>query len=412
MIRRRHVFYLEGYDPQGAVGYHALFAREWKRFRRLWPIEASHGDLVIDGDRLAHWDISATGPNWHVDTRYEFLRYEDVIGGQMAEPILRQMPRALGWIVGDIASGTMLRILRGAWRFALHLIFIQLLMLAWIAIAALAGWAASQGLGWLGGLAGPWRLALSIAVGLAVFLAMRPLADRWFVIQVTCGWPHLRRLARGAPTRFDAAIEAFATRIVAAVQAAEADEIVVVAHSGGGALAPILMARVLEIDPDVGRHGPALVVTTLGSIMPGLALHPRAARLREAVRRIAVEPSLTWIDVQARKDIMNFWEFDPVADVGVDAGPARCNPRIWAVRLRDMLAGERYARMRRSFFRLHFQYLMANDQRAPYDYLMMICGPAPFADWERLGAWTAVLAEDGAYVGGPDRPGAATADGA
>jgi hypothetical protein len=24
---------------------------------------------------------------------------------------------------------------------------------------------------------------------------------------------------------------------------------------------------------------------------------------------------------------------------------------------------------------------MANDRRAPYDYFLMVCGPAPFLDW-------------------------------
>jgi len=41
LIRRRHVFYVEGYDPQGAEGYYKLFERSWKRFLTIWPLTST-----------------------------------------------------------------------------------------------------------------------------------------------------------------------------------------------------------------------------------------------------------------------------------------------------------------------------------------------------------------------------------
>ena len=41
---------------------------------------------------------------------------------------------------------------------------------------------------------------------------------------------------------------------------------------------------------------------------------------------------------------MNFWDFDPVAGIGVEIGAARCNPLVWKLRLRDMLSDEFYKR--------------------------------------------------------------------
>ena len=86
------------------------------------------------------------------------------------------------------------------------------------------------------------------------------------------------------------------------------------------------------------------------------------------VARLAVEPSVTWIDSQSRKDVMNFWDFDPVEGLGVRVDGRRCNPLIWKVRFRDMLSPQFYWRIRFNFFRLHYQFIMANDRRAPYDY--------------------------------------------
>ena len=68
MIARRHVLYVEGYDPQGAEGYHNLFERSFKRFLKNWPIRTKVGALEIDSDDFAHWDIAADGPNWSVHT--------------------------------------------------------------------------------------------------------------------------------------------------------------------------------------------------------------------------------------------------------------------------------------------------------------------------------------------------------
>ena len=41
---------------------------------------------------------------------------------------------------------------------------------------------------------------------------------------------------------------------------------------------------------------------------------------------LAIEPSIDWIDCQARKDVMNFYQFDPIASHGIDVGAARRNP--------------------------------------------------------------------------------------
>ena len=142
-----------------------------------------------------------------------------------------------------------------------------------------------------------------------------------------------------------------------------------------------MVTRALDLDPDLGRHGPRVTLVTVGSLMPAFALHPAAERMRIAIRRLAREPAVRWVDCQARKDIMNFWDFDPVAGVGVEAGAARTNPMIWPVRLRDMLTDAAYDKVRGSQFRMHYQYVMANDRRAPYDYFMLVCGPVPATEW-------------------------------
>jgi hypothetical protein len=400
LIRRRHVLYVEGYDPQGAEGYYNIFQRSWKRFLKIWPLKTNVGPLEIDSEFLAHWEIETAAPNWQVHTRYEFLRQEQFIRANMAEPMLRQVRRALCWTADYLFSGAMVRVFRASWRYGLALLHFQMLMIYWLLLSAAAGaivgFLLAHLLGW------PTLLCAGIGVAAAVacFWLLRPIADRWYVVQINSHWPYLCEFARGEPTCFDPAINAGAERLIAVARANAAEEIVVVGHSGGGVIAPAVMARALELDPNVGRHGPRVILMTLGSIMPGAGLHPKAKRLRAVIERIAVEPSVLWIDAQSTKDVLNFENFDPVAGIGIDAGPRRCNPLTWQVRFRDMLSEAFYVTLRWNFFRLHYQFIMANDMRAPYDYFMLVCGPLTPAEWaKRQRDVLAEFSEDGSYRG-------------
>ena len=380
MIRRRHVFYVEGYDPRGAEGYHRLFGRELARFAKTWGVEASVSELVLDCEDIAHWTVATKGANWQTATRYEFVRYEHMIGAAARRPMMRQIARTLAWMFDDLASGALWRTVRAAWRFALHLMVVQAPLVGWLVLTIAAGCGSGFLLARATGSV-PAAIFAGTIVAAALLALLRPLADRSVLLQVANGWPLMRDFARGRPSGYDRPVEAFARRIAAAARAADVDEILIVGHSAGGLTAPIIATRALDIDPDLGRHGPRVTLVTVGSLLPAFALHPAAERMRAAVRRLAVEPAVRWVDCQARKDIMNFWDFDPVAGIGVDAGAARTNPTVWPVRLRDMLTDAAYDRVRGSQFRMHYQYVMANDRRAPYDYFMLVCGPVPVTEW-------------------------------
>jgi hypothetical protein len=380
VIRRRHVFYVEGFDPLGAEAYHSIFARELVRFTKTWGIEANVSDLVVDSDDIAHWTVATKGPNWETSTRYEFVRLEHVVRAAARRPIVRQIPRTLHWICDDLVSGAFARTVRAAWRFAFHLLVLQAPLLAWLALTIVAGCGAGIAIARATGSA-PIGLLATGVIWAALFALLRPLSDRSVLLRVANGWPVMRDFARGRPSGYDRPVDAFAQRLVAAACTGEADEILIIGHSAGGLTAPIVTTRALDIDPDLGRHGPRVTLVTVGSLLPAFALHPAAERMRTAIRRLALEPDVRWVDCQARKDIMNFWDFDPVAGVGVDVGSARTNPIVWPVRLRDMLTDAAYDRVRGSQFRMHYQYVMANDRRAPYDYFMLVGGPVPATEW-------------------------------
>ena len=104
----------------------------------------------------------------------------------------------------------------------------------------------------------------------------------------------------------------------------------------------------------------------------------------------------------------DFGEYDPEHDalwqqdhiqlvsVGIDIGSKRANPLIWPVRFKEMVSPEFYKRLRLSFFRLHYQFILGGDRRASYDYVMLTCGPLPVTAWAKAPSDAlACFAEDG-----------------
>jgi hypothetical protein len=189
---------------------------------------------------------------------------------------------------------------------------------------------------------------------------------------------------------WDRRIDRFARHLVNVANTSDAQEIVIVGHSSGSFLGVEILARALELDPDLGRHGPRVVLLTIGGNFPIVGFHAVSRDFRDHLRQLAIEPSIDWIDCQSRKDVMNFYPFDPITGHGIDAGAARRNPTIVPVRFREIIKPDHYNRFRWKFFRVHFQFVMANEQPHAYDFFMIVCGPVPLR--ERIADQAAALA--------------------
>src|SRR4029453_6402966 len=152
----------------------------------------------------------------------------------------------------------------------------------------------------------------------------------------------------------EARIARFAQHLVKTAKSTDAEEIVIVGHSSGSFLSTEILAHALKLDPALGRHGPRSVLLTIGGNFPIVGYHAVSKEFREHLRMLAVEPSIDWIDCQARKDVMNFYQFDPITSHGIDVGAARRNPKIVPVRFRDIIHPAHYEKFRWQFFRVHF----------------------------------------------------------
>lgn len=376
-IRKRHVFYLPGYDPRGVASYRALFEREYAAFcsgnglsGRLTDPEA------VGGVSATRWCVQTVFPTGGVEMRYDFLRWEDLVRGEFLRPAWWKV--VWGWFTVMRWGG------QGVWkalgrevpRFLSFLLFPYGVFLVFLVLAALAagvGWAVVRVGGGVGMLAG----ATALGAGVGVFsLLIAATAKSTYVMYLLGFHIAVDRWGCGRSPSWEGRFADFARHVVNTVRTTDADEVLVVGHSLGAAVAVDVLDRALTLDPGLVRAGPRIALCTLGGTVPLVSFLPAASWFRKKIRRVAEESGLEWGDFQCRQDVINAF---PLSGTGLEVGKSTRSP--WAVnlRLRDWVSPEAHARLRRRFFDVHFQFLKtATVPGAPYDYVSLCCGPVPF----------------------------------
>jgi pimeloyl-ACP methyl ester carboxylesterase len=390
-VLSRHIIYVQGYDPRGLAQYYRMFRTELRKFGRLYQFASTLGrpQVAADGE-IASWSIETSAGDWQTRTRYDFLRFEDFIQRDLAAPIWHTVFHAV-WIYWRLVfSGTIARFWKANWRFATFITYPHLMLLGEALCAAGFAFVFEQGLAAIGI---PDLFSILAATALFVALlgtALKYTEDQTYLLYLLCDTIWTWEFSHRQRPEWDERIDRFAQYLVDVARRSDAEEIVVVGHSSGSFLGTEILARALKLDPSLGQHGPRIVLLTLGGNYPIVGFHKVSQDFRDHLRQLAIEPSINWIDCQARKDVMNFFQLDPIASHGIEVGAQRRNPTIVPVRFREIIKPEHYYLFRWKFFRVHFQFVMANERPHAYDFFMIVCGPIPLT--ERMARPEAALA--------------------
>ena len=380
-VQHRHIIYVQGYDPRGLAQYYRMFRTELRKFGRLYQLNASisRPQVAPDGE-TASWTIETRASDWQTRTRYDFLRWEDLIQRDLAAPIWGTVFHAI-WIYWRLVfSGTFARFWKANWRFATFITYPHFLLLIEALCTLGIAFAFAKGLEALG-IPEPFSIAAAAALFVAgLGTVLKYTENMTYVLYLLSDTIWTWEFSHRQRPEWDARIDRFAQYLVNVARESGAEEIVIVGHSSGSFLGTEILARALKLDPALGRHGPRVALLTIGGNFPIVGFHAATKDFRDHLRLLAIEPSIDWVDCQSRKDVMNFYPFDPIAGHGIDAGSSRCNPKIVAVRFREIIKPEHYNLFRWKSFRVHFQFVMANELPHPYDFYMIVCGPIPLCE--------------------------------
>jgi hypothetical protein len=136
-----------------------------------------------------------------------------------------------------------------------------------------------------------------------------------------------------------------------------------------------------------------------------LSYQPEAAAFRSELAALRHARSLVWIDMTAPPDGCCFALMDPTevcldGQAGPDlhsGGPKRLSPRF-----AQSFSPGRYRAIKRDKYRCHFQYLMATELPAEFDYFSVTAGQTRLAN--RFAARPGVIRfTDFQCFGGPRR---------
>lgn len=353
---RRIFVHIGGYYPLTPEDNYRRFQREYGRSLKAWSLEGAFGPLEKRPD-WARWTIRTAGPDWASEVDHYLFRWEDIIEADRD----RSWPArvGLGWFTfaDFVANGALLRYFRLAWRYAGFFLYpFVLLALLYAAAWGVTRWGLS-----FTPLAGHPFVALILAI-LPFFALLYLLGERLKLDHLLDDWIYGRSIVR----RGDPAVETKLQRLAEHLAERE-EEILVVGHSFGAIYGAELVARLCALRPD----GPPIRFASVGASILKIGLNGAAQPLRRTLERMTASDRVIWFDFNALNDVMNFHRVEPMRALGLSGRPAAlCN-----VRFRPMVSPEYYTKMQRNFFRLHNQFISGNDNRAPYDYFLLMCSP-------------------------------------
>ncbi|WP_337267568.1 hypothetical protein [Oryzifoliimicrobium ureilyticus] len=361
---RRVLVHFPGFEPLTAAQHRQRFSRAAVKTAGLWDTQISVGDANVGAPSFS-FDVAASGGDWSSETTVHVLDHNDIVerlNGQAFHKRLWNGFQAAGSVV---LEGGAFAYFRHAWRFGLFFIFPFLMMLlAFAATLALLvlPWMVSPTI---------WLAAISpVLAYLLFFHLILPWFGKNHVLHLFADWELAVAVARLDKEELDEWLSSSAAALTAALRE-PADEYVLTSHSMGSALATHVLGMVLERHPDI-LSGKRLVFVTLGGALLQASLMRSAARLRARAGLVLRYPAISWLEVQCLTDVISFYKAPVAALTGHPDAP---QPRLIFLRLKAMLAADRYRRIKRDFLRVHRQYVLDADKRSHFDFVFMAVAP-------------------------------------
>ena len=370
-VKKRKVLYLSGFDPRGASHYYSLYKEEAAKAEAVTGDHYTLSPRKRNGRIFASWTIQSDT----TQCDYEFLGWDDIVRNCWPKTlfeILAHAARLYPYYVSIGAATGIRRLSRAffmAWLYPL--VFILPLLVLSLGGAILISMLAAA---WVPGLGLEWLLPVPFAY--MMYTKLGELLERKFgFLWAFRSFYFYVALARSEVVDMDARILLFAERLLDVLKMEEYEEVLLVGHSAGATLLPMVVHRALSIDPLLGGAAGKLALLTLGHAIPAVTLQPQAESVREAVRKCA-SAGIFWLDVTAPPDGACFALVDVAVNTGLQRQPGQPHyPVAISARFHKMFAPEYYKAVKRDQLLLHFQYLMAGVNRTEYNYFEITAGP-------------------------------------
>lgn len=373
-VKRRHVFYIPGYDPFPPRRYRELYRCESTDQARISGYQIAQRPRKSDGPY--GWTVTSEVDGQRTSSEVTILEWSDIVKNSMQAGIFSTYVLLVktAWVY--LSTGVLFRLFRlrtGPGIAAMYPVIMLLgQLLTAVAAAALVGWAASALIpSWLAYL-------LGLAVIPPILQGFRKIDGRFFVHYLLLDFAFTAKHRGRNPPELEARLDDFVDLISAALRDDSLDEVLVVGHSSGVHLGVSVLARLIRAGH--ASEGGKLAFLSLGHAVPMQSYLPDAQELREDLRYLSQRDELFWLDVTAPGDGCCYALCDPVSSSGAAPATGKRWPLMISAAFTQSLTPQTYRKYKRRYFRLHFQYLCAFDAPRDYDYFLITAGPLRLAD--------------------------------
>lgn len=372
-IKRRLVLLFPGFEPLSRAVHTERFERGARMAADVWGVglvsERASGIQPDEPDLR----IAMSGDGWHTQSEIVVCDWSDTIARYSRRPFVTRLKEGFAALLDFATSGTARRYFQVSWRYGLFysyplvLTLLTLVAAFFVAVGPLLGDHSAIHLLW----------SIPAAILLAALVALYALKRLHFMTLMD-DWAFARALARNTDPALAERIASQARSIERGLTRDAFDEIVMAGHSLGVSLG------VLALSDALSRARPAapVHVLTVGASLLKTALHPAAARQREAVRALVEDHRLLWVDVQSLSDPLNFYRSNPARSLGITGGREPITKRI---SLGKLVLPKTRARLRRDVFRRHRQFVYGTERRHAYSFHMILTGPVGFERFAQAG---------------------------
>lgn len=378
-VKKRHVFYLNGFDPRGAAYYRRLYQQEAAKQCAVGGLDVKVGPRERSSDLSSRWQVESGSGEQRTEAQYEFLHWDDIIRNHWTRNELQILAGYFhaAWIY--ISSGTLSRIRKASWPPFVTALFPMAIILTVLGLALSAALGAYRLIAltemprWASLISGCGAFALLMQCGRLLERRM----NSYWLLRI---YAFSAQQGLGKLPDLEARLSELAQHIATQAGDSDADEILIVGHSTGAIMATAILARALAICPELLQQGARISLLTLGQCIPMVSLLPQAQKYRDALSTLAHAKNLDWIDFTAPTDAACFALVDPIAASGMAIHSNEPKPKLLSPRFVRLFTPETYAKIRRNWYRNHFQYIMASEKAGEYDYFAMTAGRLTLAE--------------------------------
>jgi len=370
MVERRVVLHFPGFEPLDSKAHHARYVRSANLSARAWNLDLTVGACKEDGQ----FDVTCSFQAQKTSSRVFVFDHNDLVRKYSDRGLLQRLLSGYASAGRVIAQGGLFGYFKHAWRFGLFFVFPFALVLVALVLSATIT-AAPYVLS-----LERWNFLWSALLGIMFFrFVFLPFAARFHTLHLFADWDLAVALAK----LDDPAIVQWLKRCKARVRDAmreNADEYLITSHSMGSSIASHVIGMLVEEEPELFANKRVVFVTLGGAILQ-CALLRSAKSLRARVGAIARTQQIFWLEIHCLTDVIHFYKSRVVACCGHADAP---QASIATIRMRHMLTGEHYRKIRRDFLRVHRQYVLGSDLRSAFDFTFMTAGPLPAASFADL----------------------------